>query len=205
MLRCQWPFGRPQWRRSGRQWAETPSRHRGGCPAAVRAYQRGARRLRRSRRCQIRQAVDGSGARLQGRLPPHQLPDPLLDLLLVEQLAAGEAVDLTAKLGDPVFVGVLHLGLPRDQAGEQIIAEGEIGCGAGGPQGHHQQAGDRKPEHDRADADLAAGVGESVAARCFGGTGTRVLACAPRVLGRGLAGGTLARTGLVRHRRSRCP
>ena len=56
------------------------------------------------------------GARFQRRLPAQQIVELLLELLLVEQLAAGGAVDLGAQFGDAVFVGVLLLGLARDQA-----------------------------------------------------------------------------------------
>ena len=49
------------------------------------------------------------------RLPVQQIVEFLLELLLIEQLAAGGAVDLGAQFGDAVFIGELLLGLARDQ------------------------------------------------------------------------------------------
>ena len=62
-------------------------------------------------------------------LPAQDLVELLLELLLVEQLAARHAVDLGAQLGDAVLVAELHLGLARDQPGQHVVAEGEIGGG----------------------------------------------------------------------------
>ena len=59
-----------------------------------------------------------------------ELLELLLELLLVEQLPAGDAIDLRAQLGDAVLVGELLLGLARDQPVEHVVAEGEIGRGA---------------------------------------------------------------------------
>ena len=57
----------------------------------------------------------------------------LLELLLVEQLPAGDAVDLRAQFGDAVFVGELHFGLTADQAREHVLVEREIGAGGERP------------------------------------------------------------------------
>ena len=62
------------------------------------------------------------GARFKRRLPAQQIVELLLELLLVEQLPAGGAVDLGAQFGDAVLVGVLLLGLARDQAFEHVVA-----------------------------------------------------------------------------------
>ena len=49
--------------------------------------------------------------------------------LLVEHLAAGDAVDLRAQRRDAVLIGVLHARLPRDGGADQIVAQHEIGGG----------------------------------------------------------------------------
>ena len=79
----------------------------------------GARRARgrldRARRRRIGNAAQGARARFQRRLAAHQFVELLLELLLIEQLAAGGAVDLGAQFGDAVLVGVLLRRLARDQ------------------------------------------------------------------------------------------
>ncbi len=104
------------------------------------------------------------GALLERRLALQQFLQLLLELLLVEQLPAGDAVDLRAHLGDAVLIGELHLRLAADQAGEHVVAEGEIGAGRDRPDRHHDQRPDHDPERDRADADLTAAMLERVAA-----------------------------------------
>jgi len=73
-------------------------------------------------------------------------------------LAAGELVDLAAQIGDAILIGVLHLRLAREQAGEHIVAEGEIGGGNSRPSGHHDQRADDGPERHRPDADLSSAM-----------------------------------------------
>ena len=63
------------------------------------------------------------------RLFAHELIELLLELLLIEQLAAGDAVDLRAQFGDAVLIGELHLRLARDQPLQHVVVEGEIGAG----------------------------------------------------------------------------
>ena len=78
-------------------------------------------------------AGERRGALLQRGLPLQQRVELLLELLLVEQLPAGDAVDLGAQFGDAVLVGELHFGLAADQAREHVVAEGEIGAGGDRP------------------------------------------------------------------------
>ena len=75
----------------------------------------------------------------------------MIELFLIEQLAAGGAIDLGAQLGDAVFIGVLHLGLTRDQPRQDVIAEREIGCRGGRPHAEHDDC-----------AELARRTGRSV-------------------------------------------
>ena len=93
----------------------------------------------------------------------HQLIHLLLDLLLVEHLPAGQPIHLAAQLGDAILIGVLHVGLTRDQTGEQVVTEGEIAGRAHRPYGHHYQCADGGPERDRAETDLMSGMGERIA------------------------------------------
>src|SRR5262249_53624888 len=117
-------------------------------------------RRRVDRTGHVAEAVERAGARLQRRLPAQNLIELLLVLLLVEQLAARKAVDPGAQLGDAILVGESHLRLARDQPGEHVLAEGEIGGGADGPHRHDHQRADRDPEGDRPDTQLASGMDE---------------------------------------------
>ena len=47
--------------------------------------------------------------------------------LLVEQLAAGDAVDLRAQCRDAVLIGLLHARLPGGGGADQIVAQHQIG------------------------------------------------------------------------------
>ena len=116
----------------------------------------------RAGRRRIGHTGERRGARFQRRLPAHDLLELLLELLLVEQLPAGDAVDLGAQLGDAVLVGELLFLLPRDQPRQHVVVEGEIGAGRERPAGHDHEAADRDPEGDRAEPELAAGMGERV-------------------------------------------
>ena len=88
----------------------------------------------------------------------------LFVLFLVEQLAARNAVDLGAQLGDAILVAELHLGLAGDQPGEHVLAEGEIGGGADRPQRHDDEGADHHPEGGRPQPQLAPGVDQRIAA-----------------------------------------
>ena len=72
------------------------------------------------------------------------------------------AVDLRAQFGDAIFIGELHVGLPADQPGEDILAKGEIGAGGDRPHAHDDQSADDDPERHRPETDLAAGMNQSV-------------------------------------------
>ena len=105
-------------------------------------------------------------ALFQRLLAAHQRLDLALDLLLVEQLPAGDAVDLAAQFGDAVLIGKLHLRLPADQAREDVVLEREIGAGAERPDAHHHQRADHDPERDRSDPDLPAVMDQGVVMVC---------------------------------------
>src|SRR5215475_5038364 len=119
-----------------------------------------ATRRRPDRTGRVAQTVEGARSRLQRRLPAQNLGELLLVLLLVEQLAARKAVDLGAQFGDAILVGESHLRLARDQPGEDVLAEGEIGGSAYAPHRHDHQRADHDPEGDRSDAQLASGMDE---------------------------------------------
>ncbi len=105
-------------------------------------------------------AAQRRGALLEQRLPAHDLVELLLELFLVEQLAARHPVHLGAHLGDAVLIGELHFGLARDHAGEHVVLECEIGRGDHAPAGHDHEGSDHGPECHRADADLTAAMPE---------------------------------------------
>ena len=88
-----------------------------------------ARRPDRAGDAEVGQGAQRVGALLQRGLPAQDLIELVLDLLLVEQLPARHPIDLRAQFGDAILVAKLHLGLPRDQAREHVVAKGEIGRG----------------------------------------------------------------------------
>jgi hypothetical protein len=131
-------------------------------------------------------AGERRGARFQRRLSAHDLFELLFELLLIEQLPAGDAIDLRAQLGDAILIGELLLLLAGNQPGQHVVVEGEIGAGRKRPAGHDHEAADRDPERDRTEPHLAAGVHQRVVgpprtlSRCIGmhraaGIGTIVL------------------------------
>jgi hypothetical protein len=101
--------------------------------------------------------------RFQRGLAAGQLLELPLELLLVEQLSAGGAIDLRAQLGEAVFVGELLLGLARDEPLEYVVAKREIGRGRDRPARHDHDRPDGNPERHRAEPDLSPCVGDRVA------------------------------------------
>ncbi len=63
----------------------------------------------------------------QLRLPLEQLADLGLHQLLVEHLAAGDAVDLRAQRRDAVLIGLLQARLARRGRVDQVVPEHEVG------------------------------------------------------------------------------
>ena len=110
----------------------------------------------------IGHGAERGGALLERRLAAHQIVELLLELLLVEQLAAGRAVDLRAQFGDAVLIGELLLGLMRDQGAQHVVAKGEIGGRGNRPAGHDHQGADADPERHRSEPDLPAAMGKRI-------------------------------------------
>ena len=109
-------------------------------------------------------AIQRIGAMFQRRLAPHQFIEFLLELFLIEQLAAGGAVDLGAQFGDAIFVTELLLRLPCNQRAQHIVTERKIGGGRNRPSGHDHDGADRDPKGHRPESDLTSGVGDGVGA-----------------------------------------
>ena len=122
-----------------------------------------ARRLDRSGDRRIGDRAQRGRAGFQGGLAPHDLIELLVELLLIEQLPAGGAIDLGAQFGDAVFIGVLHVRLSRDQSRQHVVAEREIGGGRGGPCAQYRDRPDHDPEHHGSEPHLLAGVDDGVA------------------------------------------
>ena len=147
-------------------------------------------------------AAKRGGALLQYRLPLQQRVEFLLELFLVEQLPAGDAIDLRAQFGDAVLISELHLGLAPDQSGEHVLVECKISSGGDRPDRHDHQRADHDPERDGADADLASAVDQCVVAAAalqvarHGGSRLRGIAAA------GVGGSRVVRLGRMRHRLS---
>ena len=150
--------------------------------------------------------AERGGARFERGLPAHDLVELLVELFLIEQLAAGGTVDLRAQFGDAVLIGVLHLGLTGDQPRQDVVAKREIGGGRRRPHAQQDDRADNDPEHDGAEANLLAGMHDGVAVaidRCrlrrVDGTAGRRPAMIVRVV---VVVGIMM-TGTVRHRHSR--
>ncbi len=182
---------------------------RGGFRRSLRCVgRRGTAHRGPDRSGDIGQRAECGGARFERRLSPHDLIEFLVELFLVEQLPAGGAIDLGAQFRDSVLIGVLHLRLPRDQPGQDVVAEREIGGRRSRPETEQDDGTDRDPEQHRADPDLSAGMLQGIAAldlrsrmRQYGDRSSRrqrtavIVWMVLRILG------ILART--VRHRHSR--
>ncbi len=126
------------------------------------------------------------------RLPADDLVELLLELLLVEQLAARHPVHLGAHIGDAVFIGELHFGLAGDHAGQHVVLECEIGGGDHAPSGHDHEGSDHRPECHRANSELTAAMAEgerapilvaSLARAGWGGLGVARPFAGARMLG----------------------
>jgi hypothetical protein len=83
-------------------------------------------------------------------LTAHQIIELLLELLLIEQLTAGRAIDARAQFSDTIFVGVLLLSLAHDETFQEIVAESEVGGCCDRPARHNHDGSDENPECDRA-------------------------------------------------------
>ncbi len=107
--------------------------------------------------------VEHACPRFQCGLAADDLLELLLVLLLIEELAARNPVDLRTQFSDTILVAELHVGLPGDEPGEHVLAEGEIGCGADAPDRHYHQGADHHPEGDRSEPQLAPGMAQRIA------------------------------------------
>ena len=133
----------------------------------------GSRRPDRAGRRGVGNAGQRRRTRFEHRLAASHGIELLLVLLLIEQLPARHAVDLAAQFRDAILIGILHLGLAGDQAGEEVVAKSKIGRGHDRPRRHHHQGADEGPKRDRPDAELTPGMGERVVG------GRRVAAVGP--------------------------
>ena len=91
-----------------------------------------------------------------------QIIELLLELLLIEQLTAGRAIDARAQFRDTIFVGGLLFSLSRNEAFQQIIAESEVGGGRDRPARHDHDGPNKDPERDRPQSDLTPCMGEDI-------------------------------------------
>src|SRR5262245_55306909 len=71
--------------------------------------------------------VDGSPVsavvRCSRSLPLKQCIEFFLELLLIEELATHDAVDLGAQFGNAILIGELHFRLPSHQSGQDIVTK----------------------------------------------------------------------------------
>ena len=150
------------------------------------------------------------GSGFQRGLATHDLFEFLIELFLIQQLAAGGAVHFRAQFRDAVFVGVLHFRLACDQPGENVVAEREIGRSRRRPDAERRHGPDHNPEHHGPEPDLFAGVYQGIATLCVLGGSRSGMAGADRAAGDWSAVvvrvvlrilGMMART--IRHRHSR--
>jgi hypothetical protein len=96
-------------------------------------------------------------------LSVQQIVELLLELLLIEQLTAGRAIDARAQFGDTIFVGGLLFSLSRNEPFQEIVAESEVGGSRDRPARHDHDGTDKDPKCDRAKSDLTPSMGEDIA------------------------------------------
>jgi hypothetical protein len=82
-----------------------------------------------------------------------------LEGILIEQLAAGHAVEFRARLGQAILVGVLHLGLARRQRAEHRIVKRQIKRRRAAPDEGDRDQRNQRPQRRRAERDGADAVG----------------------------------------------
>ena len=172
-----------------RRWDELARvAHRGGLERGVAGRRGGSAvrgRLDRAGAARVGQRAERRGARFQRQLPTRDLIELGLVLLLVEQLPAGQSVDLGAQLRDPVFVAELHLRIAADQPGQHVVAECKVGRRGDAPRRHDDQRADHDPKGDRSDSHLTPAMHKSVVRP-------------QRLLGRRHDGGRSAGAGMCR-------
>ncbi len=105
-----------------------------------------------------RQRRHDRAALFKARLARQQVVHLALERGLVEQLAAGDAIELGARLGEAVFVGVLHLGGVGEIGADHLVMESDIGGRGAGPDERKREQGDRRPDEDGAERDSAHAV-----------------------------------------------
>jgi len=81
-------------------------------------------------------------------------------LFLVQQLAAGDTIDLHAHFSYAILISKLHRGLARNQPREDVIMKCEIRCSDRRPDRHNDERTDDGPESDRAEAEVLTGMCE---------------------------------------------
>src|SRR5439155_14805735 len=118
------------------------------------------RRLDRAGRGEI--AGKHRGSLLKSGLALEQGVEFFLDLLLVEQLATHDPVDLRTQFSNTIFIGELHFRLSANQARKNIVTKSEVSAGRDRPHRHNDQRADYDPERDRSNTDLVSGVGKCV-------------------------------------------
>ncbi len=119
-------------------------------------------RRRPDRSGNIGNGAQRARARFERGLPTHDLFELLVELFLIKQLAAGRAIDLGAKLRDPVFIGVLHFRLAGDQPRQHVVTKCKIGGGRRRPHSERRDGANHDPENHRPEADLLAGMDQRV-------------------------------------------
>ena len=100
------------------------------------------------------------------RLPLEEFGDLLLHQLLVEQLAAGDAVDLRTQRRDAVLIGLLDARLASRARPDQVVAQDEVGGGEKVADGNREECGagncgDPRPNGEMPDV-VAAGDDDRV-------------------------------------------
>ena len=83
-----------------------------------------------------------------------QLGDLVLHQLLIEKLAAGDAIDLCAQRRDAVLVGLLDARLARRRGADQVVAQDEIGGGKQITDGNRQKRRATKCNQPRPDREM---------------------------------------------------
>jgi hypothetical protein len=69
-------------------------------------------------------------------LAAHQVVEFLFELFLVEQLATGRSVDLSAQFRDAILISELLIRLAAYQRPQYVVTKCKVGCGRNRPHRH---------------------------------------------------------------------
>jgi hypothetical protein len=96
---------------------------------------------------------DNRAALLEPRLARQQLVQLALERALIEQLPPSDPVEVGARFGDAVLVGVLLFRLARGEGGEHVVVKDEVNRRQSRPNERQGGEGRKRPQDERTHCD----------------------------------------------------